>query len=88
MLILGGAYDQLTGRGGGGFIVRDWQGSMKGARSFFRQGLSAPMVEHAGAYEGIKFAVKELQATKLWVVGGLCCSGEVVNCVSRSWPWS
>ena len=28
-----------------------------------------PMVELVGAYEGIKFAVKELQATKLWVEG-------------------
>ena len=80
-----GAFDQNSTRGGGGFLTRDWLAVVKGARSLPRHGLSVPVFEFIGAYEGIKFAVEELRAAKLWVEGDSLSSAMAIW-VFRSEP--
>ena len=74
---------QHDGQGGAGFVIRDYLGRVLVAKSFPLNGITVPVAELIGAWEGCKAAIFEFGARKLWLEGDALCVIKWIQDISK-----
>ena len=68
-----GALSTLSGNGGVGFVIRDFVGILLLAHNIPLVGVSVSLTEITRALAGLKCAIMELGAKKVWMEGDSRC---------------